>query len=614
MAASGEIVARLRAVISVDSTAMKRGLIQANGEFDRTAAKQKALHASSLVAASGIGVLVGGLGLSVKAAVDAQRNTDLLAQALKHAGLNSASTAAAMDKAAAAQTKFGVSANDAKGYLATFVTATGSSGKAIKELALAEDIAAAKGISLGDAVSTVTRLNAGSTRIMTASGLVYQKSTTAVNALTAKYKALGLTTSNMTPEQTKLYNAQKMAAQITDKQRNATELLRIGFNKYGGDAAKASTTLEGKWATLHATAQNLEVTVGNKLLPDLVRLTNWISSHEGVVKALAIGLGGVWAACTALTAATKAMVVWEQAAAIKTALFGGAAATATPEVTALGAASGEAGLAGSLAILGPVAIAAGVGLAAYYHSTQPNLHLSKQFSAAQAEVNAKLSAGTNTVGGWNQTLRQATKVGGEFQTGMEKIKASGIDTGEAIGKEKQNVSAFADQMRRAAIETGHAANANAKTNPTLAYGYQQAHDYATAAAELARNLGRIPSRTQISIVAQLIEQGFTGGPSAHSHHADGGYVAGNPSIGDRVQAFLTPGELVLNKGQQSKVSSLLGADVGRVLGFASGGRVPAAPAARGGDTYVTVNQNMAPVSNPGVHMRQAKFAALAAFN
>jgi hypothetical protein len=99
--------------------------------------------------------------------------------------------AKAIDAASTAAINLGFSDEDAKNSLATLVAATHDAGEALKILAVAEDLARFKGISLTDAASALTSIEAGRSRGLAQLGINVKDYATTEERLAAVEKVAG---------------------------------------------------------------------------------------------------------------------------------------------------------------------------------------------------------------------------------------------------------------------------------------------------------------------------------------------------------------------------------------------------------------------------------------
>jgi TP901 family phage tail tape measure protein len=264
--------------------------------------------------------------------------------------------------------------------------------------------------------------------------------------------------------------------------------------------------LNREMAQLDATA----IKIGNDLLPVVLDIGSHIAhladSFSGLSKneqhAIEIGLGiaalvgpvatfagGVATLVSLVSRLAGAMTV-ESAAATR-------AGTAT---AAAGAeAEGAAAAGGGFGLLGPVALAAAGAMAVYYKSTLPNVHVSKQFAAAQGEVAAKIASGAISAREYDNVIQRSQHLSGLAQQAYHKLAASGIDVSQAHSAASQNVRTFVHQMGQIAGEAERAAGGENHMGASAAAAALHAAAYARAARILAQSINRIPSRKDVDI-------------------------------------------------------------------------------------------------------------------
>jgi hypothetical protein len=138
--------------------------------------------------ATGVGALVGGLGLAVKAAAAEQKGIARLDSALEANVKGWDGNTDAIEAQIAKREDLAFSDDSLRASLATLVTATGDVTKAQDLQAVAMDLARAKGVDLETASEAVARATQGSTKELKAMGLEIDDSATASQNL-AKIQA-----------------------------------------------------------------------------------------------------------------------------------------------------------------------------------------------------------------------------------------------------------------------------------------------------------------------------------------------------------------------------------------------------------------------------------------
>ena len=154
--------------------------------FDSIGEHQKGMGAK--IAAGG--VAIAGLGMAVQAVGSADSAaTAQLGAAIKAQGGDISDYKDQIEAATKKQENFGHTADDTSLALAALTEATGSPTKALSEMSLVADLAAAKHTSLADASTMVTRVLAGKgARTLAMYGITMDSAKTATSALTSATK------------------------------------------------------------------------------------------------------------------------------------------------------------------------------------------------------------------------------------------------------------------------------------------------------------------------------------------------------------------------------------------------------------------------------------------
>ncbi len=223
--------------------------------------------------------------------------------------------------------KYGISQDIIKNSLAQMVRSLGNTAQARQGLQVAEDIAQATGKPLADVVLAVTKGYEGQIKplkqlgidlpIAAGGALKVQKAQEALdkanqNLLVAQEKVRlghlkGLAAlSVLGPAQDKVAAAQD---NLNTLQSTGAEIVFDLSKTYGGSASDASATLEGKVKSLHAWFTNLQENIGQKVIPKILELTQWMGKHKEIVELVAGVIGTVlvvafvaWAASAAAAA------------------------------------------------------------------------------------------------------------------------------------------------------------------------------------------------------------------------------------------------------------------------------------------------------------------------
>lgn len=182
-------------------------LQQAGGQIEQLSAKGKSLSATLEVG----GAITAGAGIALmQLGSGAKQSTDQLNQAIKNAGDSVADYGHKVDEAVARGENFDHSAEDTKGALLKLIPAAGSTQKALDQMGVVTDLAAAKHISLTDAAGQVAKILGGSgAKTLTQYGITMQK---AVDPS----KALASAQAGVTSASTTLAVAQKRLADLQE--------------------------------------------------------------------------------------------------------------------------------------------------------------------------------------------------------------------------------------------------------------------------------------------------------------------------------------------------------------------------------------------------------------
>lgn len=221
------------------------------------------------------GALVAGLGKSVEAAIASQQATARLNTAFAASHVSAKAFAGAIDDAESRSRKLGFTNEDVRGSLGSLIVATHNGRKAISDLAVAQDVARFKGISLEAATKTITMAMAGSQRATKALGIDVPKVTTAQDALAASTK-------NHTSE---LYKNELAHAKIVDRLATENAVIATVTEKLHGQAAAYAGTAAGSMAQFHAQLGNLEEQIGTALLPAFTAIVKWLTKELPVAVA-----------------------------------------------------------------------------------------------------------------------------------------------------------------------------------------------------------------------------------------------------------------------------------------------------------------------------------------
>jgi hypothetical protein len=186
----------------------------------------KAMKTGLLAAGVGLGILVVGLEKSAKEAMNAQVNTAKLDAQLKLMGQNTSVVKGQIDDSLGSLSRMsGFTVDELTGSMASLVRQTRDVKTAQSELAIAMDVARAKGIDLAAATTMVNKAAGGSTKAL---------------------KELNIHVA---------------------KGADGMLILAKIHGRYAGQAAAFGDTAAGGMAKFHAATEELMVSIGNNLIP-----------------------------------------------------------------------------------------------------------------------------------------------------------------------------------------------------------------------------------------------------------------------------------------------------------------------------------------------------------
>lgn len=262
-------MAKPKLVIEVvgDASALSRSFKKASGDADKfgsTLSKVGKIAMGGLVAGVGLAVIT--IDKSVKAAVEAEKAQARLDVAFRNAGLSAKKYAAQIDEAESSGRKLGFTDEDVKKSLGSLLTATGSVGKSLKDLSVAQDIARFKNVGLEDATKMLTLAMTGSQRAAKQLGITIPAVSDAVDKLKRSHV-------DLTSAAGKLELAH---AKLQDKMATGQAVIDAVSAKVKGQGQAFADTTAGGVARYHAEMDHLQVTLGNVFLPVLNKVTGGI--------------------------------------------------------------------------------------------------------------------------------------------------------------------------------------------------------------------------------------------------------------------------------------------------------------------------------------------------
>jgi phage-related protein len=250
--------------------------------------------------------IAGGLAFGLKKAVDAaeemQQSTARMDAAFAASHVSAKAFSGAIDDAEVSSRKLGFQNDSVRNSLGSLIVATHNGKAAIADLAIAEDIARFKHISLESATKNLTMAMAGSQRATKQLGIDVPKVTTNYDTLKATF---GKT----------IDASEKLAlahAKLTDKMATSNLVIATVSEKLHGQAKAYSETAAGGMEQFHAQLNNLAESLGVTLLPaltviatELASLAVFFSDNMEITKLVVIGLAALAAVLLTVSVATK---------------------------------------------------------------------------------------------------------------------------------------------------------------------------------------------------------------------------------------------------------------------------------------------------------------------
>lgn len=266
-----------------DSSSLEKAMGRASASGDAFGSTMKKV---AIAAAAGLGAIGLAVDKSVKAALAAQASQARLADVFKAAGLSAAASAAQIDKAEKSGESLGFTSEQTSQALGGLITATGNVKTAMKDLSVAQDLARFKGTDLTTTTQMMAQAMAGSQRAIHTLGIT-------IIPVTSNVQALKNAHDNLT-------NAAGLAAlahaKLMDKMATGQAVIAAVTAKVHGQAQAFAQTAAGSMQVFEAKLQQLEVTMGDALLPALSKVVSGLSSmvtwlqNSGSAQSAAAGL------------------------------------------------------------------------------------------------------------------------------------------------------------------------------------------------------------------------------------------------------------------------------------------------------------------------------------
>lgn len=277
---------------------------------------------------AGAAVAVGAA--SLKMADAYERPNASLEASVKAAGMNWEKYKEGLGSVEDKYAKFGYSSAEVDTALSSAIVSTQSAKKANESLGLAADLAAMKHISLADATNITNRALTGNLKPLKQLGIdlpiasssalklqtAQQKVTSATAAasaiLTANGGHIDKNSKDWGKYQTALGHVHSATKSLSSLQQSHGQIVDALSKRLSGQASTASETYTGKMHAMRAAVGNLEVKIGQKLVPVIEHLVNkvtsavsWLGKHKDVAIALAGVIGSVLGAAIAVFVGQK---------------------------------------------------------------------------------------------------------------------------------------------------------------------------------------------------------------------------------------------------------------------------------------------------------------------
>jgi len=287
------------------------GLEAAGGKADNTGRK--------LGAVGGV-ALASGLALQTMASGDVEA-ANKLENAITNTGRSIDDYAGRIDGAVESSVRFGITDGDVKDALAKLTDATRDPTKALDDLALAHDLAAAKSISLSEAATIIGKTHNGSTKVFKEFGVVVTENADGTKNLDGALADLAATLSG---------RAEAKADSFGGKMR---ELRAAADNAASGFAENYGPAVTAAGAALSGLGVILELVKGKQIAETAAKVADTVATAANTAaKSIANSTAVVWIGVKALE-----LAAWVRSAA--------AAAAATVALVAHSVAARGAALA-----------------------------------------------------------------------------------------------------------------------------------------------------------------------------------------------------------------------------------------------------------------------------
>jgi len=340
-----------------------------------------------LPAVAAMGALTVAAGYSIKAAVEDSAAQAQLAKTLQNVvGATDAQVAATEKQISAMQMATGVADDQLRPAYASLVLGTKDLATANEALQLAMDISAGTGTDLASVSDALAKAYGGN------------------------YKALR----QLSPE---LYAMIKDGASLE-------AVMATLAKTFGGSAAVAANTAEGKFRRLNVALGEVQESIGLALLsaveavlPYLISFGTWAQDHVGTLMAVGTAIAAI---STALIGFKAAQLIANAVTVVTTALNWSLAASAAAANTALTIGVGAAAIAAGLVV------AAGAFLT-FKAATKTTVETVKPFGPQLSEITPKLDTVTKGLGGAGDAAKKMADRVKEASDALKKYLEAALD-------------------------------------------------------------------------------------------------------------------------------------------------------------------------------------------
>jgi hypothetical protein len=359
-------------ISSLDGTGFAKALTQLK-KLETTSERAGFIAGKAfLPAVAAMGALTAAAGYSVKAAIEDSAAQAQLAKTLQNVvGATDAQISATEKSISAMAMQTGVADDQLRPAMASLILGTQDLATANDALTLALDVSAGTGADLATVSDALSKAYGGN------------------------YKALR----QLSPQ---LYSMIKDGASLDEVM---AELSRT----FGGSAAVAANTAEGKFKRLNVALSEAAEAIGlailpavEAVLPYLISFGNWAQDHVGTLMAVGTAIAAI---ATALIGFKAAQVIANAVTVVTTALNWSLAASAAAANTALTIGVGAAAIAAGLVV------AAGAFMA-FKAATKTSVETIKPFGPQLSEINK----------GLGPLPSQLEKTGGAAKSMADKVK------------------------------------------------------------------------------------------------------------------------------------------------------------------------------------------------